>query len=172
MLRSKAKAFLTFPIVAMACSPLRALTPPPPDTEVAAIGQTHIVSDTIDGRIDVVISTRLATPAEVRPGGVTRCSGGRTVCSLVDGVTITVDKNHIAVPPRAEILLSDVNRGRLRRLAPGRYELILEGGDAAAGYEARLFFDRKMVDRMDIWASEAGMIEQSTTYRDVSKAFE
>ena len=139
--------------------------------KVADQGQTHVVADTIDGRIDVVISTRRAKPDEIDSSGVARCSGGRTACSLVGSLSITVGKNTVSVPDRATILLSDVNDGRIRRLSAGVYELILAGGDAAAAYDVHLFFNRHMVTRMDILSSEAGKIQQSTTYRDVSKAF-
>lgn len=139
--------------------------------KIADQGQTHILATTSDGPVDVSISTRFATPVETEASGLTRCSGGRKSCSLVSGLGITVGKNTISVPDRAAILLSDVNDGRLRRLATGRYELILTGGDAASAYSAHLFFDKKMVTRMDIWSSEANEIQQSTTYKDVSKAF-
>ncbi|EGY00719.1 hypothetical protein AZA_04308 [Nitrospirillum viridazoti Y2] len=140
-------------------------------TKVADQGQTHIVADTIDGRIDAVISTRLATPVETESSGVTRCSGGRTSCSLVNSLSITVGKNAVSIPDRATILLSDVNDGRIIRLSADHYELMLAGGDAAVAYKAHLFFNKNMVTRMDIWSSEANEIQQSTTYKDVSKAF-
>lgn len=141
------------------------------DTKIADRGQTHIVENSSVGRVDVVLSTVSAPVAEPGPQMATRCSQGRAACSLVSGLTIRIGNNAIMVPQRAILLLADVNSGRVRWLNTGRYELILECGDAAAAYEARLFFDRHRVNRMDIWSPEAGSIEQSTVYKDVSKRF-
>lgn len=143
----------------------------PQIVQVAEQGQTRITASTGDGRVDVTISTRIATSVEHGSSGATRCSGGRSSCSLVDHLSIKVGKSTVCIPNRATILLSDVNDGRVRGLSADHFELILHGGDAAAAYEAHLFFDKNRATKMDIWSSESHMIEQSTAYRDISKAF-
>lgn len=117
------------------------------------------------------LTTRRAAAAEAMAGHATMCSGGRVQCSLVDRLVLKVGGHDVDVPRRATVLLADVNRARLVRLAAGHYELVLRCGDAAVAYEARLFFGPRRLARMDIWASEAGRLEQRTLYRDVPGAF-
>ena len=136
-----------------------------PTQHVVATGKTRVVS----GPVQVDIRTRLATAAENAPSRATRCSGGRTACSLVDSLSISVDGKPVEIPDRAVVLLSDVASARLTRLTPNRFALILTGGDAAASYEVRLFFDRHMIRRMEIWQGEMKMMEQAIDFHDIAE---
>lgn len=138
-------------------------------TPVAAAGTTRIAGGTASLPVEALVTLRPAGAQEA--ASVTRCSGGRTRCALVDALVIRVGASAVDVPPRAALMLSDVNRGKVMPLGRGGYELALDCGDGGAAYRARLFFDRRMVRRLEIWDSEAGRIEAVTTYRDLSHAF-
>ena len=140
-------------------------------TEIAAQGTTRLFSGSRNGMVAIDLVTRAATGPENQPDHVTRCSGGRVTCALVDKLAISVGGEQIAVPQRAVVLLADVSWGKIMSLAKGRFELLLECGDAAAAYEARIFFDKRLVSRLELWAGEAGMLQQATTYKDLSNAF-
>lgn len=143
----------------------------PAMTAVANQGVTRLVTTAGAGRVQVTLTTRLASPPESEPGHVSRCSGGRVTCSLVDDLDISIAGRRIEPPRQAMLLLADVNTGRVLALKDSRFEVVLDCGDAAAAYEARIFFDRRRITRVEVWASEAGMLEQVTDFRDLSGAF-
>lgn len=141
-----------------------------PGVDVSPEGATRLAGGSA-GEVVATLTTRYADPREAALTGATRCSGGRTSCSLVDRLVLTVDGRNIDVPGRAVLLLSDVNRAQLSQISRGRFELRLACSDAGAAYEARLFFDRSRVDRLVIWSAEAGVTEQVTSFQDLSHAF-
>ena len=151
---------------ALACSQAAPAAAAP----VAGQGLTRITASSSPS-VHATIVTRRASAEETVAPRATRCSGGRVPCSLVDRLTLEVGGAAVEVPPRAVLLLADVNDAQLRRVGGDRYELVLTCGDAAPAYEARLFFTPRRVTRLDIWSDEANMIEQRTTFDDVSKAF-
>ncbi|WP_375395339.1 hypothetical protein [uncultured Sphingomonas sp.] len=163
--------------IALGCAFVAILAPvsttfaQPTGTAVAEQGETRLSGGSAGTPISAALTTRFATASERTPAAVTRCSGGRVHCSLVDRLMLRVGKDRVAVPRGAILALADIDRGALHRLTPDRYELVLDCGDAAAAYQARLFFDRRRVDRLEIWSSEAGKMEEATTYRDLSHAF-
>lgn len=131
---------------------------------VAPQGETHITA----GTVVIDLTTRAATPAENVPNRATRCTGGWTACSLVDALSIRVHGKRVPIPDRLPLLLADVSTASVIRIAPERYRLTLSGGDAAAGYEARIYFDRHMVHHMEIWSGEMHLLEQVTVYHDMA----
>ncbi|WP_343528389.1 hypothetical protein [Sphingomonas sp.] len=165
MRRAAKTVFLAGGLV-MAATAASAVTPTPDKARSVAVrGITHIVS----GAVGVTLATRPATPPENGPPHATRCSGGWVDCSLVDSLTITIDGKGVIIPDRAVVLLSDVVTARVEPIDSSHYKLTLVGGDAGAAYEARLFFDRHMVRRMEIWSPEMRMIEQTTRYHDIAE---
>lgn len=131
---------------------------------VAPRGGTHITA----GGITLDLTTRPATPVEDVSGHATRCTGGRTRCSLVDELSIRLRGRHVLIPERLPLLLSDVSTASVIRIAPNRYRLTLKGGDAAAAYEARIYFDQHMVRRAEFWSGEMHALEQATEYHDIA----
>lgn len=131
---------------------------------IAPQGSSRIIS----GPVTVAMTLRVATPAENDPAHISRCSGGWTTCSVVDSLAITVAGQPVMVPARAVLPLADIATARIASLGPKGFELVLDGGDAGASYEARLFFDRHMLRRMEIWQREMNRIEQATDYHDIA----
>jgi hypothetical protein len=140
-------------------------------TMVAANGSTRVAA-TLSG---VPVSADIATFAPAPSARVDRrgaCTGSRIPCALIAQLRLHAGRAAIDVPRAVVARLADVNRASLRLRGRGRYELVLECGDASEAYAAHVMFDARRVTQMDIVDNEAGMLAERTIYSDLSHAFD
>jgi len=90
---------------------------------------------------------------------------------LIDSLELSVGDHEVYVPRSVFADLSDVWSATLEQVAPGRFGLILVGGDSSAAYEAEIRFDSRRVTTRILTDREAGQVSEKTVYFDMSKAF-
>jgi hypothetical protein len=150
-------------------------TPAPRPPPVRASGETQIAAALGKIRVSATLLVhqvsigRTSDPPPKRR--TSNCTYSRIPCAVVDALQLRVNGADVFVPRSAMADLSDVNTARLRALPRGRFELVLNGGDASEAYDAHIVFDRRRVLERTLIASEAGIPAERTTYFDVSKAF-
>ena len=139
---------------------------------VADSGTTHL--STVVGGVNIAadLATRIKPASDPVRGRVTACTKSRIPCSLVDEVRIRVAQTSIFVPPSIVLRLADVDRAGLGSRSAGKFELVLECGDASEAYTAHIVFDRNRVTQLDVYSDEAGELAERTIYRDLSHAFD
>ena len=138
--------------------------------KVSATGLTHL-STNIEGTT-VAADIVMRIPPRVEPGVATACTQSRIPCSLVSELRIRVGEAYIHMPRSVATRLADVNRASLHEIAAGRFELLLECGDASEAFEAHVLFDDGRVTQLDIIDGEAKMLAERTIFADVSHAFD
>lgn len=153
-------------VLLLGASPALASPQASPPTAVAANGTTTIAAMLSDTK--VVATIRAATTPS---HSVHVCSGGRTVCSPVEKLELTVGSAKVWVPDSVVASLTDVNSASLSSNGWTQYVLNLDCSDAAAATRVRLLFDRNRVIEREVVAGEAGMVAERTYYEDLSGAF-
>ena len=137
---------------------------------VAAQGNTHLAAVIKGAAITVDLVTRIqrGTPEQLR---LTSCTQSHVPCTLLSRMRVRVRGKDVDVPDSLVLRLSDLNRAMLTLHKSGKYDLVIDGGDASEGYNAHVIFDRQRVTELDIIAGEAGMLAERTVYFDLSHAF-
>jgi len=141
-------------------------------TTVAPLGPTDIRASFGTDTVSAVIVTLVHPKYSDHQYDVSACTHSRNPCSLVARLGLRVGKNEVLVPPSVTLRLADVNRANLRRISAGKFELVLECGDASEAYDAHVIFNVKRVTEVNIFASEAGMLAEKVIYSDLSHAFD
>lgn len=164
------KRMLSLTLLVLAAEPALARQRAAP-AAVAANGSTHVAAALAGVAVSADITTFQPAPARSadRAGA---CTGSRVPCALVAELRLHAGRRAIDVPRAVVGRLADVNRASLRLRGAGRYELVLECGDASEAYTAHVMFDAWRVTQMDIVDDEAGMLAERTIYSDLSHAFD
>jgi len=87
----------------------------------------------------------------------------RMPCSVVDGMTVSVNAEALFIPRSVFCDLADVGAASLHTTGKG-WVLTLTGGDASESYGVTIEFDATAVHRRTLTAAEAGQKLQETNY--------
>ncbi|MFO1341199.1 MAG: hypothetical protein U1F53_23745 [Burkholderiaceae bacterium] len=101
------------------------------------------------------------------------CPWGKAPCSLVEDLALRVGKSQIYVPRSAFGGLANVRQAELTTPSPGRFRLLLRGGDASESYIAIIDFDKDRVMKRQISSalSPRDVLEE-TVYRLQKESFD
>ena len=150
----------------LGASSARAEFQTPTPTEIPTTGAITLKTTLADTKVTATLVTA-TTPSH----SVHLCSGGRTTCSPVEKLSLTVGPTTVYIPDSLVATLSDVNTASLAAYGWTQFVLTLNCGDAAAATQVRIRFDKNRVLEREVTASEAGMVSERTTYEDLSGAF-
>ncbi|NIE81615.1 hypothetical protein F3J08_15535 [Asaia sp. As-1742] len=167
LLRKRLLALLACALlVFLGDSPVRAESRTPTPTEIPATGTITLETTLAGTKVTATLVTAI-TPSH----SVHLCSGGRTTCSPIEKLSLTVGPATVYIPRSVVASLSDVNTASVSAYGWTQFVLTLNCGDAAAATQVRIRFDKKRVLEREVTASEAGLVAERTTYEDLSGAF-
>jgi hypothetical protein len=145
-------------------------------TDVEPDGETTVSIVRSKFPVDVRIKTRRIQ--EVTSGShdaslLTKdCFEGRGPCSLIEDISIVVNKVALFVPRSAFRGLSNV---RVAKLTVGSkdFRLVLRGGDASEGYFATIAFDKtRVISRRIASSLTPHEVLEETIYRQQKETFD
>jgi hypothetical protein len=135
-------------------------------TVVAPEGETKLRASVHGAEIEVRFYTRkvdIGPPSQERPSEIrNNCTYSRIPCSLLEGLTILVNKSKIVISRSAFGDLSDVDTAVISS-EHNKNVLILQCGDASESTIVKIWFDNISVLRRDVYSAmdDASPIEQS-----------
>ncbi len=134
---------------------------------VKASGTTQLAVQFDQAKVSVTFITEtldigsINKPAPDAP--LNNCTYSRYPCSLVQRIGFAINGQSVYALLSVFGDLSDLNAATLSR--DGKYYVLtLEGGDAAASYEAVIRFDKDQVHSRDLIWSEANQIAEHSIY--------
>ncbi|MBS1051143.1 hypothetical protein [Gluconobacter japonicus] len=165
--RNRLLSLLAYALFALlGASPASAKSHTPTPTQIPAIGTVTLKITGADTKVTATLVTA-TTPSH----SIHLCSGGRTTCSPVEKLSLTVGRTTVYIPDSLVATLSDVNSASLSAYDWTQFVLTLDCGDAAAATQVRIRFDKNRVLEREVIAGEAGIVSERTTYEDLSGAF-
>lgn len=156
---------LALPACALLCASSASAESPTP-TEIPTTGAITLKATLADTKVTATLVTATTSSHSVH-----LCSGGRTTCSPVEKLSLTVGATTVYIPDSLVATLNDVNAASLAAYGGTQFVLILNCGDAAAATQVRIRFDKNRALEREVTASEAGMVSERTTYEDLRGAF-
>ncbi len=138
---------------------------------VASKGETLITQNSGALRVQVKIRTHevdIGKPSDARPLVVSSsCTYSRYPCSVVDGLSITVNGSPIFVPRSAFCDLADLNKAEIDEKG-NQLSLTLYGGDASESFVLKIDFDADQIKKRILYSATSLQTPlQETTYNKV-----
>jgi hypothetical protein len=143
-----------------------ALRAAPTPVTVSSQGETKLYVIEQGVEIDVRLYTRevdIGAPTRERPSQIrSNCTYSKAPCSLLEGLTISVNQHQVLIPRSVYGALSDVSTAVVRREKQERV-LILRCGDASESIIVKIWFDGDAVLRRDVYSAldDSSPIEHS-----------
>lgn len=138
-------------------------------------GSVNATVNLNSSKITILLSSHIVDigrPSDPFPRHRTNnCTYSAYPCKLVDALELKVSGRPITIPRSVFSDLADVGAAQITTIGAGKFQLVLDGGDASESYTVKIIFDKHRVRERIVVGGESQQVSERTLYYDDSSAF-